>query len=146
MIKAASLKNNKNIPHPPLLFAVKLWKSHLAPSKQETELIHYPRHWQSHQTAFIQGTLSQVKFIPATVRNSGDGIQSSPSEQRQKPQLRRSHLLTLIKRCFYPDFFPIDCTPALLSNLFYSAISFLMGYKIRPKDHLSQFLAVLSPE
>lgn len=43
VIKAASLKNNKNIPHPPLLFVVKLWKFHLVPSKQETELIHYPK-------------------------------------------------------------------------------------------------------
>lgn len=43
MIKAASLKYNENIPYPPLLLAVKQWKFHLVPSKQETKLIHHPK-------------------------------------------------------------------------------------------------------
>lgn len=144
MIKAASLKYNKNIPYPPLLFAVKQWKFHLVPSKQETKLIRYPKALT--EPAFTQGILSQVKLVSVTVRNSEDGIQSSPREQRQKPQLKRSHLLALIKGLplIYPDFFSLLIPLLLCCQTYFSAISSPMGDEIRQKDHLSQFLAVLS--
>lgn len=106
MIKAASFKKIKTPPAILLCYSLSNYGNFTwFPQSKKPNSFIIQRHRQSQQTAFIQGILSQVKLVSVTVRNLEDRIQSSSREQRQKPQLRRSHLLALMKGFFILIFF-----------------------------------------